>query len=105
MIKIIVFFFTVAYAHLNSTITLKSVLKGKRDNNAYKAIRLSNQIECLLISNPSVGISSAGLSVAVGASEDPIDKQGLAHYVEHLLFMGSQKYPKEDEFSNVNNKK
>ena len=24
---------------------------------------------------------------------------GLAHFLEHMLFMGSEKYPKEDHFS------
>lgn len=29
---------------------------------------------------------------------DPRDIQGLAHFLEHMIFMGSKKYPNENEF-------
>jgi nardilysin len=29
---------------------------------------------------------------------DPVDRPGLAHFLEHMIFMGSSKYPKEDAF-------
>lgn len=29
---------------------------------------------------------------------DPLDIQGLAHFLEHMIFMGSKKYPNENEF-------
>lgn len=41
------------------------------------------------------------LNVNVGSSSDPDDTLGLAHLLEHMLFMGSKKYPDEnyyDEF-------
>lgn len=30
---------------------------------------------------------------------DPDDLPGLAHFCEHMLFMGTEKYPSENEFS------
>lgn len=30
---------------------------------------------------------------------DPRDTQGMAHFLEHMTFKGSKKYPKENEFS------
>lgn len=45
--------------------------------------------------------SSAGLSMAVGSFRDPTTAQGLAHYLEHMLFMGTAKYPDENDYSNV----
>ena len=29
---------------------------------------------------------------------DPNYAQGMAHYLEHMLFMGSEKYPSENEY-------
>lgn len=47
--------------------------------------------------------SSAALSMGVGSFKDPLTSQGLAHYLEHMLFMGTTKYPDENEYSNVHN--
>lgn len=42
--------------------------------------------------------AAACLTVGVGSMADPADLRGLAHYLEHMLFMGSEKYPDENEF-------
>lgn len=44
------------------------------------------------------------MSVGVGSLQDPLEAQGLAHYLEHMLFMGTTKYPNENDYSNVYNK-
>ena len=31
--------------------------------------------------------------------DDPEDIPGLAHFLEHMLFMGSEKYPDEDYYT------
>ncbi|XP_063628856.1 nardilysin-like [Cydia splendana] len=43
-------------------------------------------------------LAACALCVGVGSYSDPPDIQGLAHFVEHMVFMGSEKYPKENEF-------
>ena len=30
---------------------------------------------------------------------DPAEYQGLSHFLEHMLFMGTTKYPDESEYS------
>lgn len=42
--------------------------------------------------------AAAALSVGVGHFSDPQSLQGLSHYLEHMLFMGSEKYPDENEY-------
>ena len=55
-------------------------------------------MQVLIISDPLTTTSGASLSVRVGASSDPSNLQGLAHFCEHMLFLGSYKYPNGDEY-------
>ncbi|XP_017794015.1 PREDICTED: nardilysin-like [Habropoda laboriosa] len=43
-------------------------------------------------------MAACGLSVNVGSYSDPIEIQGLAHFLEHMVFMGSEKYSQENDF-------
>lgn len=69
------------------------------DNRDYKIIRLQNGLEALLIHDADTDTASAALDVNVGSFSDPEDLNGLAHFCEHLLFMGTEKYPQENEYS------
>ncbi len=61
-------------------------------------MRLDNGLELLLISDPRSDNSAAALSVEAGSWNDPAEFPGMAHFCEHMLFMGTQKYPDENEF-------
>jgi len=41
--------------------------------------------------------AAVAMTVGVGSFHDPEECQGLAHFLEHLIFMGSEKYPTENE--------
>uniref|UniRef100_A0A182PNV0 Nardilysin n=1 Tax=Anopheles epiroticus TaxID=199890 RepID=A0A182PNV0_9DIPT len=43
-------------------------------------------------------LAAAALCVGVGSFSDPRNVQGLAHFLEHMIFMGSKKYPRENEY-------
>ncbi len=62
-------------------------------------IRLNNGLEAYIISNPDTDQSAAALLVEVGSWEEPEAIPGLAHFVEHMLFLGTKKYPVENSFS------
>lgn len=62
-------------------------------------IRLENGLEALLISDPKADKSAVTLSVRAGSWEDPEEYPGIAHFLEHMLFMGTKKYPNESEYS------
>ncbi|KAF0751792.1 Uncharacterized protein FWK35_00013743 [Aphis craccivora] len=75
------------------------IRKSSSDSRNYRGLKLSNDLTVLLINDPNTDISAASLSVAVGNLSNPKNIPGLAHLCEHMLFMGTKKYPNENEFS------
>ena len=65
--------------------------KHPNDKRQYKSLTLPNKLEILLISDPSLNKSAAALDVGVGSLEDPKEHLGLAHFLEHMLFLGTEK--------------
>jgi insulysin len=61
-------------------------------------LRLENGVEVYLISDPGADQSAAALSVEAGSWQDPENYPGMAHFLEHMLFMGTAAYPKEFEY-------
>lgn len=75
------------------------VIKSPNDERAYRVVTLPNNIEIMLVSDPDTDKSAASLSVGVGLLQDPQTQQGLAHYLEHMLFLGTEKYPDTNGYS------
>ena len=69
------------------------------DERQVRTFTLDNQLEVLLVSDPAMQKSAAALDVAVGSLEDPENQQGVAHFLEHLLFLGTEKYPDVEEYN------
>ena len=83
-----------------------TVLKSPNDKNNYYYDILPNGLRYLISSNPSSDKSAVSLDINVGAANDPPLYQGLAHCLEHLLFLGTKKFPEIsffDDFLNKNN--
>lgn len=76
------------------------VNKSPNDERDYAAVTLDNGLKVLMVSDPTTEKSAAALSVGVGAFSDPMDFQGMAHYLEHMLFMGSESFPEPDGYMN-----
>jgi len=74
------------------------ILNPSLANAKSAKIRLDNGLEAYLVSDPSVDKSSAALTVLVGSWDEPKETPGLAHFLEHMLFLGTKKYPKESEY-------
>ncbi|KAL4454183.1 hypothetical protein ABPG74_012140 [Tetrahymena malaccensis] len=77
---------------------LSKITKSQNDKREYKAIRLENKMTVVLISDPETDKSGVAMNVFVGVLEDPVDREGLAHYLEHMLFLGTEKYPNQSEY-------
>lgn len=61
-------------------------------------LKLANGLEAYIVSDPVATKSGAVLVIDVGSWNDPKDAPGLAHFLEHMLFLGTKKYPKESEY-------
>mmetsp|Transcript_25433 Transcript_25433/g.46173 ORF Transcript_25433/g.46173 Transcript_25433/m.46173 type:complete len:1008 (+) Transcript_25433:55-3078(+) len=75
------------------------VRKPVTDKRTYTYKTLDSGLRVLLVQDPDAQKSSYAMSVEVGSIDDPPDFQGLAHFCEHMVFLGSKKYPEEDSFS------
>ncbi|KAK6945293.1 Peptidase M16, N-terminal [Dillenia turbinata] len=75
------------------------IVKPRVDKREYKRIVLKNSLQALLISDPDTDRSAASMSVGVGSFLDPKGLEGLAHFLEHMLFYASEKYPLEDSYA------
>ncbi|XP_010554834.1 PREDICTED: insulin-degrading enzyme-like 1, peroxisomal isoform X2 [Tarenaya hassleriana] len=75
------------------------ILKPRTDKREYRRIVLKNSIQVLLISDPETDKCAASMDVSVGSFSDPEGLEGLAHFLEHMLFFASEKYPDEDSYS------
>ncbi|KAI9726090.1 MAG: Insulinase (Peptidase M16) [Chrysothrix sp. TS-e1954] len=82
-----------------SEILADKLEKPSLDDRSYRIVKLPNKLEALVIHDPDTDKASAAMDVNVGSFSDEDDMPGMAHAVEHLLFMGTKKYPKENEYS------
>jgi insulysin len=72
--------------------------KSPLDTRCYRGFTLANRMKVLLVSDPLSGKAAAAMDVLVGSFSDPDEIPGLAHLLEHMLFLGTNKYPEEDSF-------
>ncbi|XP_078036268.1 insulin degrading metalloproteinase isoform X2 [Augochlora pura] len=75
-----------------------NITKSQNDMREYRGLLLKNKMKILLISNPTTDESAASLDVNIGYLNDPDDLPGLAHFCEHMLFLGTEKYPEKNEY-------
>ena len=64
----------------------------------YRAFVLDNGLRAIVVSDPDTDKAAAALDVNVGNANDPDARPGLAHFLEHVLFLGTEKYPDPDEY-------
>lgn len=75
------------------------IVKSKLDKREYRYFELPNKMRALIIHDPEGDKAAAALDVKVGCALDPKPLYGTAHFLEHMLFQGTEKYPSESEYS------
>jgi secreted Zn-dependent insulinase-like peptidase len=102
--KIFYFFFQVIIMDIFSKdfkkyiTSTNGIFKHVKDLNNYNYLEIENGLKIFFIEDCESSQSGAHMFVNVGHKDNPIDCLGLAHFLEHMLFMGSEKYPENNLF-------
>jgi secreted Zn-dependent insulinase-like peptidase len=75
-----------------------SLIKSENDQRSYRRLTLENQLDVLLISDPDADKAAVALDLFMGSYQNPEHTEGLAHFLEHMLFLGTQRYPLAGEY-------
>lgn len=78
-----------------------SILQGKRKNDPrhYQYAKLANGLQVVNVYDPNASTVALAVSVRAGAYDNPPDVLGLAHLCEHMLFLGTTRFPDPSEYS------
>lgn len=77
---------------------LVRVVRSPSDKRDYQYLVLDNQLKVLLVHCPNSSKAAASMAINAGHFDDPSHTQGLSHFLEHMLFMGSHSYPEPSSF-------
>ena len=80
---------------------LPEPIKSPSDRNNYRSIRLQNNIIALLVNDHAATKSAIAITVNAGSDQDPESLPGLAHLTEHMVFLGSRRYPDPNGISKL----
>ena len=80
------------------------VKHSQSDLNQYRYLKLDNGLNVILAFDAKAEKASAALAVGVGANDNPEGQEGLTHFLEHMLFLGTEKYPDAGEYKTYINK-
>ncbi|MTD28328.1 pitrilysin [Erwinia sorbitola] len=95
----VILFSPLTYAQAGWQPLTETIRKSEKDPRQYQAIKLDNGMTVLLVSDAQATKSLAALTLPVGSLENPTDQLGLAHYLEHMVLMGSKRYPQPDNLA------
>lgn len=90
--------YVILLAVFSSSAQAVKVIQSENDDRQYRYLELDNKLKVLLVSDPSAEKSAAALDVHVGSNQNPKSHLGLAHFLEHMLFLGTQKYPQPEDY-------
>ena len=84
--------------------SLKFIEISKTDPRKYSKISLPNGIRGFIVQDVNSELAAAAVSVKTGAANDPVDYAGMAHFTEHMLFLGTEKFPVENYYKDFLNR-
>ncbi len=82
----------------NAAVEVVVPVKSATDDKSYRGLVLENGLKVMLVTDPKSDRAAAALDVHVGSGSDPAEWNGLAHFLEHMLFLGNKKYPEAGQY-------
>ena len=76
-----------------------TIVKSPNDDHSYRYLKFDNDLTVILVHRPEEGKAGAALAVSRGSNDDLPEYEGIAHFLEHMLFLGTEKYPDPDGYS------
>lgn len=89
----------IGYSSTDDYVTEMLKKRQEFSGQMQRSLVLPNQLPVLLISDPKTPKCAASMDVFVGSWDEPAASRGIAHYLEHVLFMGTKKYPETGSYS------
>lgn len=83
-----------------STNNMKNSIKSITEYKGIKEFQLSNGLKILIKENDSIPLVTFSIWYKVGSRNETNDLRGLAHFLEHMMFKGTNKF-KKGEISDV----
>lgn len=68
---------------------------------SFEKITLSNGVRLLLVPVPGVNSIASAVMVGVGSRYETPAVSGISHFLEHMVFKGTQKYPTTDDVNEI----
>jgi len=81
-----------------------TIIQSPNDQREYRSLVLDNGLKVILVADKEADKAAASLAVNVGSGDDPKGRQGLAHFLEHMLFLGTKPFPEAGEYQEFINK-
>ncbi len=60
---------------------------------------LSNGFRIVTEHMPGLQSASVGIWITAGARNETLAQNGIAHFLEHMLFLGTEDFPDENSYS------
>jgi insulysin len=77
------------------------MLLPKNETRIFEPYILDNGIKTILVEDTLIDKTIVCVAVNTGSLANPKDYQGLAHFLEHMLFLGSKKYKEENYYEKI----
>ncbi|WP_299788346.1 insulinase family protein [uncultured Shewanella sp.] len=74
------------------------IIKSPNDHRLYRHLVLDNGLSVLLVEDKLASQAAASMAVNVGHFDDPVSRPGMAHFLEHMLFLGTEKFSESGEY-------
>ena len=78
---------------------MSNIIIPKYDDSVYHSGRLDNKIKYIIINNENITNTKINVIINCGSYHNKGYYDGIAHFLEHMLFLGSKKYSNKEQIN------